>query len=82
MRPMFLSLAAAVLLAGGTLTSAKAPQAPVTSSEGLVSAADPRAADAGAQILRAGGNAVDAAIATMLALWTIATTSGRPFISS
>ncbi len=35
---------------------------------GLVSAADPRAADAGAQMLRLGGSASDAAIATMLAL--------------
>lgn len=35
---------------------------------GMVSAADPRAADAGAQMLRAGGSATDAAIATMLAL--------------
>jgi gamma-glutamyltranspeptidase/glutathione hydrolase len=35
---------------------------------GLVSAADARASDAGAQMLRLGGSAVDAAIATMLAL--------------
>jgi gamma-glutamyltranspeptidase/glutathione hydrolase len=34
----------------------------------MVSAADPRAAAAGAEILRAGGSAADAAIATMLAL--------------
>jgi gamma-glutamyltranspeptidase/glutathione hydrolase len=34
----------------------------------MVSAADPRAAAAGAEILRAGGSATDAAIATMLAL--------------
>ena len=34
----------------------------------MVSAADPRAADAGAQMLRAGGNAVDAAIATLVTL--------------
>ncbi len=36
--------------------------------KGMVSAADPRAAEAGVQILRAGGSAADAAIATMLAL--------------
>ena len=35
---------------------------------GMVSAADPRAAAAGAEILRAGGSAADAAIAMMLAL--------------
>ncbi|WP_446741129.1 gamma-glutamyltransferase [Sphingomonas sp. H160509] len=34
----------------------------------MVSAADPRAAAAGVEILRAGGSATDAAIATMLAL--------------
>lgn len=44
--------------------------APVTGSA-LVSAADPRAAEAGAQILRQGGSATDAAIATMLALTVV-----------
>ena len=34
----------------------------------MVSAADPRAADAGAQMLRQGGSAADAAFATLLAL--------------
>lgn len=40
-------------------------------TQGIVSAADPRAADAGAEMLRAGGNATDAAIATMLALTVV-----------
>ena len=39
--------------------------------QGLVSAADPRAAAAGAEMLRAGGTATDAAIATMLALTVV-----------
>src|SRR5512139_2089076 len=40
-------------------------------AEGMVSAADPRAAEAGAAMLRAGGSATDAAIATMLALGVV-----------
>ena len=37
----------------------------------MVSAADPRAAEAGAEILRAGGSASDAALATLLALTVV-----------
>ena len=44
---------------------------PVLFAKGMVSAADPRAAEAGAEILRAGGSATDAAIATMLALTVV-----------
>src|SRR5947209_12814538 len=44
--------------------------APVSAplSKGMVSAADPRGAEAGAEMLRQGGSAVDAAFATLLAL--------------
>ena len=59
---------AALLLA--TPAYAKAPAAEVYSA-GMVSAADPRAAEAGAEMLRAGGSATDAAIATMLTLGVV-----------
>ncbi|HTM96706.1 MAG TPA: gamma-glutamyltransferase [Croceibacterium sp.] len=64
-RQLFAAFLAPILLAACATTGA----APPTSAErGLVSAADPRAAEAGAEILRQGGSATDAAIATMLAL--------------
>ncbi|HEU4821053.1 MAG TPA: gamma-glutamyltransferase, partial [Qipengyuania sp.] len=49
------------------------PAAPAAPSGfiGEVSAADPRAQDAGMAMLRQGGNATDAAIATMLALTVV-----------
>jgi gamma-glutamyltranspeptidase/glutathione hydrolase len=64
----FLSVAAAFLLAGSSALPAFAEPAPAVSQGGMVSAADPRAAEAGAEMLRAGGNAVDAAIATLVTL--------------
>ncbi|MDA7787635.1 gamma-glutamyltransferase [Sphingomonadaceae bacterium] len=62
--------------APSVLTTSIAESAPrtssaVESSTGLVSAADPRAAQAGAMILRKGGSATDAAIATMIALTVV-----------
>jgi len=55
---LFLSLALA-----SCTTAVQRPASP-----GMVSAADPRAAAGGVEILRQGGSAADAAIATMLAL--------------
>lgn len=40
-------------------------------AHGMVSAADPRAAEAGAEMLRQGGSATDAALATLLALTVV-----------
>jgi len=79
-RPILALLAPLALLgactAGETATVASTPApAPAPSTEsgwpGVVSAADPRAAEAGAEMLRAGGSATDAAIATMLALTVV-----------
>ena len=58
--------AAPLLLLQGSAAVPRQPAAAV--HQGLVSAADPRAAEAGAEMLRQGGTSVDAAIATMLAL--------------
>lgn len=51
-------------------TTVPAPSSPIAST-GVVSAADPRAAEAGATILRQGGTSTDAAIAVMLALTVV-----------
>ena len=62
------------VLALASCAPAPATNAPPVASvyeKGMVSAADPRAAEAGAEILRAGGSATDAAIATMLALTVV-----------
>lgn len=82
MRMLRLLPLSAVLLASACVPPPNAsvpprtPPAAATSgvpddSAGLVSAADPRAAEAGAQMLRLGGSAVDASIATMLALTVV-----------
>jgi len=53
-------------------TGDPAPLGPSTAlGTGMVSAADPRAAGAGVEMLRRGGTATDAAIATMLALTVV-----------
>ena len=66
-RTFLLPFAAALALAGCATTPTPAP-APDTGFIGTVSAADPRAQEAGMAMLRQGGSATDAAIATMLAL--------------
>jgi gamma-glutamyltranspeptidase/glutathione hydrolase len=60
-----LLLAAAALLSTATAQARTQTKGP---AQGMVSAADPRAATAGVEMLRAGGSATDAAIATMLVL--------------
>lgn len=69
-RPFLTNLLLACLIAAPAPTPVSARAAPLAPqpATGVVSAADPRAAAAGAEMLRAGGSATDAAIATMLAL--------------
>ncbi len=55
-----------LLAAPPALAKGAAPQAQF--ERGMVSAADPRAAEAGTEMLRTGGSATDAALATLLAL--------------
>lgn len=77
-----LALSACQTMPGDTVPATGMPPAPSAlapgrldsaevGAQGLVSAADPRAADAGAQMLRQGGSATDAALATMLALTVV-----------
>ena len=68
-----LTAAAGALLLAGCATLQPSPPVSETAIQrgGMVSAADPRAAEAGAEMLRRGGSATDAAIAVMLALTVV-----------
>lgn len=71
-RRLITLFAAAATLSGCTvIPKTVAPPPSALYEKGMVSAADPRAAEAGAAILRQGGSATDAAIATMLALTVV-----------
>ena len=63
-----LLLAFPLLFLAPVVAEAKRTPPKAATSLGMISAADPRAAAAGVEILRKGGSATDAAIATMLAL--------------
>ncbi|WP_340588256.1 gamma-glutamyltransferase [Erythrobacter alti] len=65
------SSAAILLTACQSLETSPAMEPTPLAHNGVVSAADPRAAEAGAEILRQGGSATDAAIAVMLALTVV-----------
>src|SRR5688500_10724078 len=67
MRVPVLAFLALVASSGCAATSVSAPVSP----PGMVSAADPRAAAAGVEMLRQGGSAADAALATLLALTVV-----------
>ncbi len=65
------AFAASLLTAGCATLPATTPPVAQAYPAGMVSAADPRAAEAGAAMLRQGGSATDAALATMLALTVV-----------
>lgn len=66
-KTFFATLAPLALASCATLPADTAPPANL----GTVASADPRAAEAGMEMLRQGGSATDAAIATMLALTVV-----------
>ncbi|KRA81588.1 gamma-glutamyltransferase [Altererythrobacter sp. Root672] len=69
--PNRLLLPLAVLLLGACATVPAPAKTADAKTAGVVSAADPRAAEAGVAMLRQGGSSTDAAIATMLALTVV-----------
>lgn len=75
MKTRLIALLAAPLALSACATLPASAPPPVASApayeRGMVSAADPRAAEAGAEMLRRGGSATDAAIAVMLALTVV-----------
>lgn len=70
-RSVALSLALVIMPLGACAQTSTPPETAAQSSPGVVSAADPRAAEAGREILRDGGSAADAAMAMMLALTVV-----------
>jgi gamma-glutamyltranspeptidase/glutathione hydrolase len=68
LKRLLLPLAIALAACASPAQQSAAPQA---ATAGAVSAADPRAAEAGVEMLRAGGSAADAAFATMIALTVV-----------
>ncbi len=66
-RPIVLALIAALAIAGPAAAEAPA-QTPTTFRHAIVVAAEPDAAEAGLKVLRAGGGAIDAAVAVQAVL--------------
>ncbi len=66
--PLIALVSLACVLAPAASAAVPVEVAPVTARHGMVVAAHPQAVEAGVAVLKAGGNAVDAAIATSLAV--------------
>ena len=69
--PLQVALPLMLLGACAAQTAETAAPAATAPARGMISAADPRAAEAGREILAQGGSAADAALATMLALTVV-----------